>query len=270
MTDRSIRIDDETARQVAELAHLMETTKKAVLADAVAAYARARLPALADGRVKYGDLSPRERLALRRDELLRLFERQGSTNVRVLDDPTPDVLAHDGPGPDDPTHDGLTAVGGPGDGLTAVDSPGDGLTAVGGPGDDRSEPFGEALPYGGAIVLLAETDLMLGGEAAPMLEDVARRLLGVPVEVISATGLALFAPERLERLVRMSTPLRARPRATSRVHPLRWRADLEGASASMARGGPGGQPSRGVRGGSGRRAPVASKAAARRSRAVSS
>ncbi|MGI9822262.1 hypothetical protein [Agromyces sp. Marseille-Q5079] len=41
MADLSIRIDVGTARLVAELAHLMETSKKAVMADAVAGYAQA-------------------------------------------------------------------------------------------------------------------------------------------------------------------------------------------------------------------------------------
>ncbi|MGI9822263.1 hypothetical protein [Agromyces sp. Marseille-Q5079] len=73
-------------------------------------------------------------------------------------------------------------------------------------GDRVDDPDG-VHDLGQSIVLLAETDIMLDGEAAPMLEEVARRLLAVPVEVISATALALFAPERLERLVAASAPL---------------------------------------------------------------
>jgi hypothetical protein len=155
MTDTTIRIDGETARLIAELAHLMENTKKAVMADAVASYARGRLPALANGRIRYGDLSPRERLALRRDELLRQFERHGTSSVRVLDDTPPNELGA------------------------------------------RSD----------SLILLAETDIMLGGEAAPLLADLARRLLDTPVEVISSTKLSLFDPERLEQLIAESAPL---------------------------------------------------------------
>ncbi|GAA1829871.1 hypothetical protein [Agromyces salentinus] len=242
MTDRSIRIDAETAKQVAELAHLMETTKKSVLADAVAGYAGARLPALAHGRTRYRDLPPRERLMLRRDELLRLFEAQGSTNVRVIDDLMPDPLApasapdvvgdRDAPAPDplapdqlplsplapDPlplsplAHDPLPfspLAHGP---LALSPLAPDALAH-----DVAGDPDGSATAHAGQedgpltswqpIVLLAETDLMLGGEAAPMLEEVARRVLGIPVEVISSTALALFNPERLERLVAASTPL---------------------------------------------------------------
>ena len=98
----------------------------------------------------------RERILLRRTDLMRAFEKESASNVRVLD-----------------------PIGEEIDG-TVIDEP---------------------------VVLLAETDLMLGGEAAPRLEDLARRVLGAPVEVISATALSLLNPERLERLVKASTPL---------------------------------------------------------------
>ncbi|GAA1527143.1 hypothetical protein BJ978_001496 [Agromyces terreus] len=161
MTDTTIRIDTATAKLVAELAHLMERTKKDVLADAVAGYARARLPALADGRMRYGDLSPREQLTLRRDELLRRFEEQGTVNVRLLG---------------------------------SARAPGVDAVAV-------------AVAREESIILLAETDIILGSEAESMMEEIAKEVLGFRVEVISATRLSLFAPERLARLVQESAPL---------------------------------------------------------------
>jgi len=169
MAAEAIRVDAETARLVSELAHLTESTKKSVLADAVVAYAEARLPALAAGRPGFSELSPRERLQLRRDALLRAFAKHGASNVRVLD---PIPLDH-GSGTD---------------------------------GDPSGDGFGDGDAYE-AIDLLAETDLMMGGEAASVLSGVASRMLGVRVEVTSMTALAMFAPERLARSVERSSPL---------------------------------------------------------------
>ena len=155
MNDRSIRIDEDAYRTLAELAYLLGWTKKAVIDAAVADFERARRPP-SNGSGRFEDLAVRERILLRRTDLMRAFEKESASNVRILDPVAEEI-------------DG-----------TVIDEP---------------------------VVLLAETDLMLGGEAAPRLEDLARRVLGAPVEVISATALSLFNPERLERLVKASTPL---------------------------------------------------------------
>jgi hypothetical protein len=218
LTDVSIRIDAETARLVAELAHLMQRTKKSVMADAIAGYSHARLPALGNGRLRYSELTPRERLRLRRDELLRAFEERGTTNVRVLDPPMPARAANVVPTDEDASDDvrDLRDVRDVRDVCDVRDVESihvdDAPTSTDTSGTD--DAFGD-LVVGGAvyashretITLLAETDLIFGGGAESMMEDLARQVLGMRVEVISMTKLALFNPERLERLVGESTPL---------------------------------------------------------------
>jgi hypothetical protein len=227
LTDVSIRIDAETARLVAELAHLMQRTKKSVMADAIAGYSHARLPELGNGRLRYSELTPRERLRLRRDELLRAFEERGTTNVRVLDPPMPARAANVVPTDEDASDDVRDPrdprdVRDPRDlrdlrdvrdvrdveSIHVDDAP----TSTDTSGTD--DAFGDLVVGGAAfashretITLLAETDLIFGGGAESMMEDLARQVLGMRVEVISMTKLALFNPERLERLVGESTPL---------------------------------------------------------------
>ena len=145
MHDRSIKADPATGRLVSDLAYLLGSTKKQVLAEAVAAYAATRMPTGRD-RLPYADLPVRQRLTLRRDELQRMFARNGASDVRLI-------------GP------------------------------FAGGGDDVD-----------LVEILAETDIMMGGDAAPMLADLAREVLLTPVEVTSATALAFSSPERLERL----------------------------------------------------------------------
>lgn len=55
--------------------------------------------------------------------------------------------------------------------------------------------------------LLAETDLLRGGESAPELQMIAARLLGAPVTVVSSTALRLFSPDGLRRAIEESRPL---------------------------------------------------------------
>ncbi|MFF2371448.1 hypothetical protein [Agromyces sp. NPDC058110] len=151
MRDYSLKADGETHRLVSDLAYLLGETKKHVIAEAVAQYAAPRLPAVRERR-PFTDLPVRQRLALRRDELIRAFERSGASDVRLIG------------------------------------------------------PFasGEDVEL---VEILAETDLMMGGEAVDVLARAAREILATPVEVTSATAVALFHPERLELLRAESTPL---------------------------------------------------------------
>ncbi|MFB6610994.1 hypothetical protein ACFCVO_11770 [Agromyces sp. NPDC056379] len=55
--------------------------------------------------------------------------------------------------------------------------------------------------------LLAETDLLRGGESAPELQMIAARLLGAPATVVSSTALRLFSPDGLRRAIEESRPL---------------------------------------------------------------
>ncbi|MFF2389682.1 hypothetical protein [Agromyces sp. NPDC058104] len=65
----------------------------------------------------------------------------------------------------------------------------------------------EYREHPGALALLVETDVAMGSAAAPLLADLARRLLHAPVEVVSATALSLFNPEGLHRAIAESRPL---------------------------------------------------------------
>ncbi|GAA1954260.1 hypothetical protein [Agromyces allii] len=151
MTDHSLKADAETGRLVSDLAYLLGTTKKRILAEAVAAYAAPRLPASRERR-PFLDLPVRQRLILRRDELLRAFEAHGASDVRLIG------------------------------------------------------PFaaGEDVDL---VEILAETDIMMGGDAVDVLAGVAREILATRVEVTSATAAAFSDPEFLKRLRAESTPL---------------------------------------------------------------
>lgn len=85
MPTRSIRIDDETHRAITELAYLLDATRTYVVADAIAEYAERRgsIVRIA-GKVTFDELPVADRLALRRDELIRVFAKREATDIRVL------------------------------------------------------------------------------------------------------------------------------------------------------------------------------------------
>ena len=114
----------------------------------------------------------RERLELRRNELIRAFARRDAHEIRVMN-PRP-LLDWDG----NPIDDAF-----------ALD-----------------EPIG-VRPADEVIELLVTTDVAGGGEEAVRLEEIARELLRAPVRVESATKLRLFNPARLEQARRDSVPL---------------------------------------------------------------
>ncbi|MRX43969.1 hypothetical protein [Agromyces kandeliae] len=193
MNEKPIKVDAATDRTVSELAYFLRTTKKAVVAIAVAEYSEQRDRYLAAATTSGGggdselgrqddgggretpddhdtgtgtgtgtaraaarptvlDLAPLQRLALRRNELVRAFAEHGAGGIRLLD----------------------------------------------------AEP---AAPGEAELVLLAETDIAEGGQAAWDLSRVASRLLGVRAEVISTTMLQLFAKPGLRRALERSRPL---------------------------------------------------------------
>ena len=155
MAEKPIKVDERTDRIVTDLAHFLRSTKKAVVRDAVAEYAESRRSLMPEHPESGGDgietLSPLQRLALRRKDLIREFAGHRGTDVRVL-------------APDD--------VG----------------------ADDE-------------ITLLIETDLMDGWGAAVRLAEIASRLLGTQVTVISTTALRLTQPDRLRTALNRSRPL---------------------------------------------------------------
>ncbi|MFF2494194.1 hypothetical protein [Agromyces sp. NPDC058064] len=85
MPTRSIRVDEETHRAISELAYLLDATRTYVVADAIAEYAERRGSIVrVDGRVTFDELPVADRLALRRDELIRVFAKREATDIRVL------------------------------------------------------------------------------------------------------------------------------------------------------------------------------------------
>ncbi|MFF2274691.1 hypothetical protein [Agromyces sp. NPDC058126] len=152
MTEKPVKVDGPTNALIDEFAYFLGTTKKVVVREAMLEFAAARRSGgHSEERRRFADLPLDERLGLRRSELLRVFEANGATNVRVLDD------------------------------------------------EYREHPD--------ALALLVETDIAMGSAAAPLLADLARRLLDAPVEVVSATALSLFNPTGLRRAISDSRPL---------------------------------------------------------------
>ena len=173
---KSIKVEPETDRIVADLSHFLGRLKKDVLRDAVLMFAdlhghavergitqsterAAAASGSAEGAVLLasvgGDLSTlplRDRVTVQRSQLLALIERCGAANPRLI-----------------------------------------GELAAGRPSD--------------VVELLIESDLY--GPSWHQFEamHLAQRLLDAPVEFTDATGLALFAPERLARLEGEAVPL---------------------------------------------------------------
>ena len=178
MGEKPIKVDEATDRVVTELAFFLRTTKKSVVATAVADYAsragayRHRIAA-SDGHGVLGlsaasggpdtpetpepptvlALAPLDRLALRRDELIRAFAARQACEIRVA--------------------------------------------------ELEPEWMGVA-----ELVLSAETDPIMSGTGEAMaLSRIASKLLHLRVEVQSLTTLRLFAPATHRNALGLSRPL---------------------------------------------------------------
>ena len=175
MSELSVRVDPETGRRVADLAHFLGRTRKAIVRDAINAFAelhqrtistgidhsrgraesvrgwaeRERLLAAAGGDPMSLDL--RDRVTVRRDEVVAALERCGAHAPRLV---------------------GRIARGEP--------------TEV--------------------VDLLVESDLISGMDHAGAIHQ-AQRLLGTTVTSSIVTGLRLFSAERLEVLEHEAIPL---------------------------------------------------------------
>ncbi len=175
MSELSVRVDPETGRQVADLAHFLGRTRKAIVRDAINAFAelhhrtistgiehsrhraesvsgsaeRERLLAAAGGDPM--SLALRDRVTVRRDELIAALARCGAHAPRLV---------------------GRIARGEP--------------TEV--------------------VDLLVESDLISGMDHAGAIHE-AQRLLGATVTMLDVTGLRLFSAERLNALEREAIPL---------------------------------------------------------------
>ena len=175
MSELTVRVDPETGRSVADLAHFLGRTRKDVVRDAVRVFAemhersirngiadsvgrsaavagtgdRERLLAAAGGDLM--SLTLPERLKVRREELIRALDRCGARNARLV---------------------GSLARG------------------------EETE----------TVELLVESDLIAGMDHAGAIHE-AQRLLDATVTVHDSTGIRLFAPDRLAVLEREAIPL---------------------------------------------------------------
>lgn len=85
MTTHSIRVDEVTHRAITDLAYLLDSTKRHVIADAIAEYTERRGSIVRiDGRVTFEELPVADRLTLRRDELIRAFAKRDASEIRVI------------------------------------------------------------------------------------------------------------------------------------------------------------------------------------------
>ena len=98
MGEKPIKVDEETDRLVTDLAHFLECTKKAIVREAVADFAEARRAAVDHGdgagvgpaddlprsMPTFAEFPVRERLALRRTQLIREVAKNGGSNIRLL------------------------------------------------------------------------------------------------------------------------------------------------------------------------------------------
>ena len=173
--ERAVKIDVATDRRIAQLAYFMDMPKKAVVGEAVAEYAEARLSRASGGAVEgelasegsamtFEELPSRDRLALSRGRLIREFAARGGTDVRVM-----------------------------------IESPESGgvIDDEFAWGADRSDP----------VELLVDTRLEDGSGAVVVLAGIARSILREPVTVTSLTAVRLYRPERIDDLIARSRPL---------------------------------------------------------------
>ena len=86
--EKPIKVDTDTDRRVTQLAYFMGCSKKAVVREAVAEYAEARLSRLTAELLTFEDLPVRDRLALSRGRLIREFAAHGGTGIRVMRRPS--------------------------------------------------------------------------------------------------------------------------------------------------------------------------------------
>ena len=172
--ERAVKIDVAADRRIALLAYFMDMPKKAVVREAIAEYAEARLSRAAGGAVggevasgasamMFEDLPIRDRLALSRGRLIREFADRGGTGVRVM--------------------------------IESTESRGDVI-------DDE---WGGDRPD--TVELLVDTRLEDGSGAVVVLAGIARSILREPVTVTSLTAVRLYRPERIDDLMARSRPL---------------------------------------------------------------
>jgi len=226
MVDRSIRMDERTDRLVTALAYFLKSSKKSILRDAVAEFAETHHPrprgardgGQNDGTRDDGQDNGMQNDGMRNDGVQRW---NGSAGVEEFAESTASVARGESPPKSVPARvDELAEARARGVTFEMLD-PADRLALRrrelvrqfaerGGTNVrvlDPAEAPGASAGSPGRIVLLAETDPVDGSAAIPVLEEVARGVLGVHATVVSLTALRLFGSGRHERALAQSRPL---------------------------------------------------------------
>jgi predicted transcriptional regulator len=215
VTEKPIKVDEETDRVVTDLAHFLRSTKKSIVRDAVAEYAESRhalLPPRSDG----GGAGERSADYKRPGERSADDRRPGDRTAgdRGSGERSADVRSADYKRPRERSASDRSA---------REDGAGiEGLAPMQRLGLRRKELIREFARHRGTnirvleasgeddddeITLLVDTDVMDGGGAAPRLQEIARRLLATDVTVVSMTALRLMGPEQHPRALAESHAL---------------------------------------------------------------
>ena len=219
-TQRAVKIDVDTDRRIAQLAYFMDVPKKAVVREAVAEYAEARLPrAGAEGGAGAGAASASasaspERAGGRGDagergdtggQGGRASGDAGDAGPRVETPSEATALTFE----DLPVRDRLAlsrtqlirefaARGGTGVRVVVESEV---------PAGDETEDEEEWSEWPETVELLVDTRLEDGSGAVVALGGIARSILRADVDVTSLTAIRLFSPYRLDDLMARSQPL---------------------------------------------------------------
>ena len=85
MIEKPIKVDEQTDRLITDLAYFLRCSKKTVVREAVTEFAEARRAGAAQRRAATVlDLALADRVAVRRNELIREFAKRRATNVRLF------------------------------------------------------------------------------------------------------------------------------------------------------------------------------------------
>jgi predicted transcriptional regulator len=234
--NKSIKLDERTDRLVTDLAYFLRSSKKSILHDAVAEFAETHHPRLlatlnAAGGAGAVEAGPGAAGETTKDGVT---SREGTGSGDGFAGAGSGALAGAGAGAGALAGAGAGALAGAGAGALAGAGAGAGDVTfeVLDPWDRlalrRRELLRRFAEHGGTdvrvldpvdedaasdesaptrIVLLAETDPVDGSGAVPALEEVARRVLGVHVTVVSLTALRMFGSGRVDRALAESRPL---------------------------------------------------------------
>jgi hypothetical protein len=223
MVDRSIRVDERTDALVTDLAYFLRSSKKSILQDAVAEFAETHHPRFVGGPGSVRTVGATDgELAVAASP-----SGEGEYGSNVVGGPAGGGLAGSGADAGSGGYAGSGGHAGAGAGgvtfemldpldrlalrrrelLRRFAEHGGANVRVLDPPDEDAASGESASTSASGIVLLAETDPVDGSAAVPALEEVARRVLGLHVTVVSLTALRMFGSGRIDQALAESRPL---------------------------------------------------------------